>query len=403
MEQHNKEQVVKKSLLRHFLEDVWNKLREHVVSAVAASVIALLILLWLGLRDLTNDLRNITREEALSAARVTTIGAKTIDAIPFRNRDRDEQYIAVIADDPEVLPAPPRAKVFLLEGSNGVFQVRDTKIYAYNRSPSRSVNSQEITSSFGVIDIDEDGNKEVYAVYGGGGSAAYGVTIGVYDSITGEIYSLTYGGEYGSVPNVNLSKNASRKKGVSTWLSKMASERMDKENGDVKSYVDEIQTWQRNNGKGFYKGQIRIQEFKGQIPTSGSILCKVDDGNVEWVSYFKGALFGYDKSQDVHFVVYVPWTVYSAVPSMIAGKQYLWLGITMDNGILALDKKERKLEVITVPELRQQLNSTERQAIDNTGNLEIDSKGLYFGNTLLTLPSSINFETEFKNYAGCEQ
>jgi hypothetical protein len=48
---------------------------------------------------------------------------------------------------------------------------------------------------------------------------------------------------------------------------------------------DETYIWEKNNGKGFHQGKVKLHEVSGQIRVNpDSIACDVNDGNMVWSS-----------------------------------------------------------------------------------------------------------------------
>lgn len=394
-----KQKTTKKAFGKGLLKKIRNKWIETVIATLVAMSIGGIGIfgkrLLESFRGYSSELRNISYEEAIAVAR-EVVGADTREAISFRNKDSKLQYIAVIAkapDEEQLYTSRERMTIYILEGIRDVYQIHKTGMNAFDPFSSPSPSSEDtlekkryLQSLFGVIDIDNDGNKEIYSIEREGGSGSYGFWIKVYDSPKKEVYELEASGEY-SEPSLSteISDNSSQKEGLSVWLRQKAKELIlyyEEEN----SYDKAVRDWIRSNGKGFYKGKVKIYEFPGKIPESGaSIGCKVDDGEFIWLSYFKGALFGYNKSRDVYFVVYVPWTAYDWIRSMVSGKQYLWLKEHSEgNRILAFHKRAQTLEVISTPE-------------SYVGDLQVKDSTLYLGDIRLTLPDYINVEDEFRN------
>jgi hypothetical protein len=355
--------------------------------------------------------QNMSYDEAIALAK-ETVGASTIDVIPFRNADSGDQYIAVIRTSTGSKPPPTDYtstmnknpsytelapfcpteipghhqcyEVTVLQGTEGLSpEVFDTgmEVYdgkfddAYNLQTSERYTTPEqeyIDSLFGVEDFDEDGNKELYSIHRHGGSASYTVTVRVYDTLERETYELKGSGPYmqrtldtrftGSTPpKAELSNWMKQKLDEKNFAAETAAQEIneDQENEweqmpQQERYVTEAQTWLRSHGKGFYKGKLAIEEFKGEIPYSEDPSCYIDEGELQWATYFKGPLFGYNKSKDTHFIVFIPEGEIGWVRTMVSGKQYLWLGLSRDDGVLAFNKEAQTLEVIpaTIPESR---------------------------------------------------
>lgn len=389
-----------RTFLREIIDETRDKVTENIARIIITGIIATLILVSSYILIFFSDLQNISREEALAAAKVT-VGANTLDAIPFRNKDTDKQYIAVTTfEKQEFTVYPALADVILLEGTAQIYQVRDTGMQAIVTSDEPTYKGKRF-ADIEIVDINNDGNKEVFARAGNFGSSGYTLELQLYDSLTRETHFLTYGGEYGDVPKISDSSSSSSST-VTGWLLRQM------EKVQFFDPSDEAVIWEQNNGKGFHEGSMEIYEVQGEIDPRGSVNCEIDDGDYKWISLFKGPVYAYDISRDVHFIVYVPWWVYGHVRSMISGEEYLWMGVAREDGLLVYHKSSRSLEIMPFPELEQLLaNSGVEGVPDNVGTLQIRDETLYFdgefGNLIrLSLPNKINFRQEFGNAVSCQ-
>ena len=62
------------------------------------------------------------------------------------------------------------------------------------------------------------------------------------------------------------------------------------------------------------------------LPAKASVAAKLDSGTVVWISFFKGPLIGYDKSNDRHFVAFSAAWFYNWAKSLAFDGQSLWFG-----------------------------------------------------------------------------
>jgi hypothetical protein len=456
---------------------LWEVLRVHwrelLLGAIIGAIVSLIIgptiaAIWgeisVGYNTWIANNKNMTHDEALAEAN-ETIGASTVDVIPFRNAaDSDQQYIAVITDPPgaKTLPKNPypegsqEAREFFLSEetwcaweSPVVIQpcysikvllktdvtspeVIDPGLAAFDYATAshkyvegKFVEDRTSEAAYrkrllGVVDIDEDGNKEVYSMYrslSGVGTGTYLVKIWLYDSLTQEVYELKGMEE---ITSTTINPHFTGKRPIdefATWMREKA-DTLNLFNHRNDPYSQEVREWIRNNGAGFDEGQPKIVEHRGQIPESGgSTACYVDDGEFEWRSYFKGALFGYDKSRGVHYIVWVPESNYDWVREIVAGKRYLWFDIIKDEGLLVFDKEAQALAVIPAPELKETAPNRPQpigpQNYAHAFRLMVNGSSLYVQDfdaskpggagaiTSLSLPNTINVEEEFESAAKC--
>jgi len=336
---------------RRFIRSFFGRLKKKWVESLVALLVgfsfALIALIWGGLFSKMKiyicDLRSISPREVMGVAR-QTLGAGVVEVVPFRNVDSEIQYIAVMhSESSDWRLYPPT--FYVLEGLQDNYQVRKTDIHVWDMFTFYQENlnlSSYIPFVFSIIDIDKDGNKEVYSVYRDGGNAVYSFDIRVYDSLSRESYKLQGSGTY-SAPflDIELSDNAEHKTGLRSWMLEKSS-KLNLCNEDCSLYTEAIRAWLRDNSKGFVEGKLTIREFQGNIPkSSASVECDINDGNFRWVSYFKGALFGYDKTRHVYFVLFVSYSRYDYVDRAVPGDRSLWF--RTGQRILAFDKVDKVL------------------------------------------------------------
>jgi hypothetical protein len=431
---------MKRFLRKLFLVDrVHNKWARSLIGAIITALILTALgwtakFMYESVKLRLSEAQNISEEEALAIAR-TYVGAPAVKAIPFRNISSDEQYIAVAATPPgsecSTSDAICGRRISLLEGTDLLETTdlpRGTDI-GYHKVPDLDMLARDFGKrdpSFGVLDIDDDGNKEVYSIFRETtAGSSYEYEMNVYSSLEGELYWLRVRGEYSSPARLTYSSDIERNAKIYHWMLKKAGDLsyfqtgLPGESAKMKSYRDAVLEWPINHGRGFYKGPLDIREFRGKLPSIGG--CSVDDGKYKWFSLFKGPIVGHNKSKDSSFIVYVPYSEYGWVDRMVVGKRYLWLGIVTDGKIIVFDKESPALKTLPVPELAtsQQekfVPTTESgYTLPNTldGAFDVSDSSLYVirytynnSNRLhskrvrLTLPDYIT-EDEFANATSC--
>jgi hypothetical protein len=421
------------------VDRVQNKWAKSILGTISTTVILSFLTLvattlYHEARQFLSEIQNISQEEALAVAR-QNIGADTVDAIPFRNIDSDQQYIAVITktpDDERPGCVPPVWTVHLLEGTEGMYhEVPDLRMKACDFKGVPNVDYSTYEGNhfpewyrkklFSVIDVDDDGNKEVHSVVREGGmGSGYTFRVDVYSSLERRHYWLAAVGEFSSpMLTYDTSTNLAQNSKVAGWMQEKARNlTFNKPVGKTTTpdeqerlYKEAVEEWLRANGRGFYEGKVDVREHPGDIPSLGStVACSVDDEGFRWLSYFKGALFGYDESRHTYFVVYVPYSEYGWVDRMVAGKRYLWLEVGTNDGILAFDKESRALKIVPVPELSNFVKETTSQSgetypirlhDEDYRGLNVSDGSLRLGNTRLTLPAYIKTEEELAGATVC--
>lgn len=370
------------AVVNKLLQDWFEELAAVIVTALVTIFLAVWSGFWKRARYffLINVERylNISREEALGIAK-ERVGARIIQVVPFRNRDSSHQYIAVLDAVPISIGDPfpyPKAAVKVLEGDEDIYQVLETELKVGDMfGPLR----------FGVLDVDQDGNKEIYTITRDGGTGWYGFQIQVYDTLTHEYYTLQGGGSYSDPsPEVEFSANTKEKKNLANWFRQEAAKL--NLNVEKSEYDKAIQAWLRDNGRGFYEGQLKVRYFDGELTIGSTALCTVDDGEYIWRSYFKGAVLGYDKTKDASFVVYVPDNAYEWVSYLVSGKQYLWMS-PRDKPLLALDKTHFTLRSLPI----------DKDSEDQSWLSEAVRK------KPLPMLDDIDLQVEFEDFVTCEE
>jgi hypothetical protein len=331
-----------RNLLKKFQEE-WQK--AFITAAVALSFTLLAIfgkslLHWVKRADAT--VHNVSQQQAQSIARVY-VGESLVSAIPFRNVGDDTQYIAAVTNaTPAFAAIGEGLEAFVLVGRGQKYETHsiDTPVYDQN-----STNDKDLQNIFGVLDLDGDGKHLVFAIYRTGGTGSYSVNIQLYDPSSDSKYTLTEDGEYDdSNLEPTFSDNVSARPTVKRWLTQKGKDFIIAKT-DKPGYLRETNLWRESQAADFTTGLVHIHEFPGKIPidNTGTIVCEVEDNDFQWMSFFKGGVFAYDKKHNKHFAVWVPSNQYDWVSELTSGETYLWFGEDKASSVLAFDKKEHFL------------------------------------------------------------
>lgn len=365
---------------RSGFRDLLRRLREKWIETLIGAIVSLTLaglgffgkqLLQFSKRKAV-DISSVSNEEALAVAR-QVVGSTTIQAIPFKDTGSAEQFILVVCapsknvDVPATLDSGMPLRV--LEGSRHAFQVHSPELVAFDayRQPDSPM-EKYISSVSGVVDVEGNGTKQVYAVDREGGSSVYRVEIKLYDPLTGALYDANYAASYGDtmMKNVEFSANVSQHDAIKAWLLKMGNDfifsKPRSKPGKTESYEDEIGDWRERQGFDFEEGTIEERDLPGNVPsTLTSSVCTLEDGQWEWMSYFKSAVFGYNKSRNVHFVLFVPEVSYDWIQEIHASDRYLWFAHSSDESPdgpthwIRYDKSNHSVSKVTLsPSERQE-------------------------------------------------
>jgi hypothetical protein len=270
----------------------------------------------------------------------------------------------------------------------------------------RGIPAGSAVSRFGVLDVDGDGSGEVFAVSTAYGTAGYAVEVALYDPADSATYTYQLAGPYANpaAPRIEAetSPNLREKRGARAWmdalarpLAEAAAEQENPYDGEgYRRRSGSEDVWAATYGRGYVDGPVGPRRLPGNVPGAERAHCAVDDGRHEWSTFFRGALWGYDREDHAHFVVYVPPDRYEWVPSLVAGRRYLWtntrsLGPDGRAGLLAYDKEESRLLTVPIPEVTA-LQPCPSGTCNLGLRLTARNGGLYLENTgRLTLPSFI--------------
>jgi len=164
---------------------------------------------------------NMSATLALSVAH-ETLGSSVIKAIPFREKNSREQFIAVLlSGTSERDPATVR----VLQGYDRIFEIQPTTITAFDELATSSGHSRPLV---GIVDINHDGTNRVFAITreSAPDDPLYAIQIDLYDPTTRIVYSLLTGGGWDAATfgNSEVSSSAEKEPTIEAWLFGKANE-----------------------------------------------------------------------------------------------------------------------------------------------------------------------------------
>lgn len=83
-----------------------------------------------------------------------------------------------------------------------------------------------------------------------------------------------------------------------------------------------VPLWHSDNGTR-KSGIIKLRYYPGRLRDGSSGTALLETEHMIWIAKFKGALYGYDRRKDYHFVAYSPAWSYDWV-DCLAGNEALW-------------------------------------------------------------------------------
>lgn len=273
---------------------------------------------------------------ALRIAR-STLGGSIIAAIPFRNLGSKNQFLAVARREHD---GDPNARIHILEQVGGAYM----QIWV----------SDEIWGSFDqktveVVDLDNDGMKEVAfesASFGSGGGSK---SLYIYSTKQSRVFEVEelYNYSNASTPDVYPIKiDAGTDEAFKSAMISYATSRGFLQGNELVDYDDPkfaILRWHKENGEK-RSGKVSVHLYNGKPVYGASTHVEIDTGDLVWTAYFKGPLFGYIKSKDKHFIPYSPQWVYEWVKGLVDDGHYLWFVCHCVPGLFSFDYRANILK-----------------------------------------------------------
>jgi hypothetical protein len=317
------------------LRDLICRIREKWVETLIGTVISLSIagLGFFG-KEMVEwskrkvvDISNVSDGEALAVAR-EVVGSSVIKAVPFKDKGSADQFILVVSAEPNDPDAEPGMPLRVLEGRGSIYQVHGPDLEAFDLFTQSTLPPERYISLLtGIVDVERNGIKQVFAVYRDGGSSGYSVEVKLYDPLANNLYEVFLSAEDSDtmVTDPKFSTSVSQHKEIRAWLTTTANTFLFPAASVAGSYDHEVAEWRQAQGFDFELGTVRRRELPGQPPGGASVACQLQDREYEWISIFKGGVFGYDKSRNVHFLLFVPYDEYEWIDEMHASEKYLWM------------------------------------------------------------------------------
>lgn len=274
----------------------------------------------------------MTLNEALAVAKIN-VGADAEYAIPFTNQSKEGQFIAVKV---KRRTAPGFSDVVLLVGFAGVYRKLNTDLVVGPWDTGRS--------SFGVVDINGDGDMEVYAAQGNWGNHAYGYQGKILEIRSNETYEFEVGGSLADiVPHtIAWSDNVQNMSGLLTWIVTFA-----RDAHPQHDFPSPIFEWYAANGTDFTEGVATTNMYPGKPPLVTQN-CVIEDTKHLWyLDAYWNVIYGYEKQTDKFYVVFVTNNPWFWVYDMYLGEQRLW-NVT-EYGIFGFDWVNRYMTHMELP------------------------------------------------------
>jgi len=317
--------------------------------------------------DMFLNYKDISRNESLAIAN-KYVGKKICYAIPFHNKNDNQQFILVITEYDY-----DENNVVLLKGKNEIYESKILNLVAYRENSHPSYCSHRIgkeNESFGVTDIDNDGFKEIFSTSYSGGTGSWGINISSYDTKSSEYYSVHAEGTRGwHILEPDYSNNVDEKDNMRDLLLDLLELQTMGGTGKSSQMHSEINSWLMRNGRNFTIGKLKSKLNYSTLEETGwsSVSCEAKSKDSIWKVIFKGPIINTDLESKKFRLIYVPNDTTDMTGTLVVGQNYVWFPIRVKNRILAFDKLNNSIVGFAVEEWDKYSNDKHEYEKDSKG------------------------------------
>lgn len=249
--------------------------------------------------------------------------------------------------------------IYLLKskGQNGGYQVvwnSEDEELALQKA-GLLVKGSMIQEDLSLEDVDDDRAKEVFFIWhkGGGEGAMEGdyTTLCLYTLQKKALFAMlverpAWPYPLYPIPKFSANANLPQNKVYRNWLEKKGYDLglMEKTTIDPDNPAFALSLWFAQNGP-MKNGPVQLREYPGPVIWGTPLESEVSDQGNSWKAFQRGPVFGYDRSRDVHYVVYAPESMQHWAKALAADGQFLWIG-TQGDGLIRYDKSAKSLKQI---------------------------------------------------------
>lgn len=255
---------------------------------------------------------------------------------------------------------------------------------------------------FGATDVDGDGRGDPYLAGWTGGNAGYIVSLNVLDRQARAGYWYELYGEWSYLQRRGeFQGDPPRAAPMRRWMAAHAQRVADVADPAARDPLVQRHhaihdEWDRDQGRDFVQGPVRIRWHAGRVPLPYELRCRTREGDLEWLH--EGSVWGYDRARDRHFLLY-DFGRFDYPAGIVVGTRYLWMGTVARTdggyGVLAYDKSRRRIVVVPAPELGGAIPVECSSPRCQGPALSVRGGRLYGDTVPLTLPDSIVPRVEF--------
>lgn len=277
-------------LFEHLIEIILNKFDIKIIKEGFQKI-------WIILHN-----QNIVKPSLISEKEAKNIvysktSTEVIKAIPFKNPKDNSYYIAaLIRYKKDNRAYSDRINLFKKFGKTYTFKWESPSLRIYE--------------SFEVRDINNNGYKELIFSDVASGTGMWEKKMYIYSITEDNLFILEENMDYNELsspfsPNISLNFNINSNFGKS--IEKITEDYgfLNNKTLDLEDKKFAHHNWYAMNGN-IHSGRIRLKKYNGKPDYSYKLHKKRIGKNFNWYSYNMGPLYGYNKSQNKHFVAFAP-------------------------------------------------------------------------------------------------
>ncbi len=339
---------------------------------------------------------NLSYQQALGIARgIPSIGPDAIDAVPFRDRDSDEQFIAVAVRDKHNPPGVTAwFSVHLLHEAGGEYIDAPTRLHGFAQFLFGG-HLLRIRKSYGATDMDGDGKLELYAVHESIGNALQSWKITVLDRRSSTYYHASAEDNLNLLrPNVNVSPSVPLP--IQTWMVRKVDELAGVPfSSNSTSLGAALTQWVGDNGYGLIdrlqktgeRATVHLRSYPQAPVDLRWSHASIRQGSMDWLFFFKGPVVVYDRRHKAYSVVVQSQSgSWYGLRSAIAGKRYIWMQEQTLPVILVYSRSRHTVEAIRYGPSANPMEL-----------LHVRGESLFVGRTHIAIPREISLDGEFQH------
>jgi len=206
--------------------------------------------------------------------------------------------------------------------------------------------------SLGVVEIDRQGNDDVFSTARTGGTGAHSDSLNLLNPRLGKTAEMTLFFSHQAteaVPGISRSENMSDPRLALEWefLEGIKGEYGYRTQEEVEQHPDDPRYayyfWKKDNGQ-TTSGPLHLRWYTGNMARQqGSENARLLEGNTEYVAYFKGGVMAFDRARNRSCVLYHPDDMYAWPQALAKHGPLLFIG-TRGEGLVVVDVERPSIQ-----------------------------------------------------------